>query len=162
MIRTILIAAGGGVDAEGSEIPFDTVEYPLGAAFLCGFNSIGLSFSFSGEVAKGPLTFACGNNPNCYVGNMYPGDIVADDMELPGCMYGEDWIQFIDPATGAVNPSLNLTFYDSDDSERGWWGVDTEGNEVPQGTYPILANTGFLCGFNTTGLIFNFGTAIAE
>ena len=151
-----------GQDSNGDELPFDDVAYPNGTAFLCGFNSSGLTFKFSGEVAKGELTFACGANPNCYIGNMYPGDIEADDMELPGCSYGEDWIQFINPATGAVDPTLNLTFYDSDDDDRGWWGQDSNGDEEYRGTYPILANTGFLCGFTSSGLTFSFGTALAE
>jgi len=151
-----------GRDEFGDETPFDNVSYPDGTAFLCSFLTTGLSFTFSGEVPKGVLTFACGANPNCYIGNMYPGDIEADDMELPGCGYGDDWIQFINPATGAVDPDLNLTFYDSDDEDRGWWGRDEFGDEEYRGTYPIPANSGFLCGFLTTGLTFNFGTAVAE
>ena len=151
-----------GLDENADETPFDAVSYPNGTAFLCGFVSSGLTFNFSGEVPKGSLTFACGANPNCYVGNMYPGDIEADDMELPGCDYGNDWIQFINPATGAVNPDLNLTFYDSSDDDRGWWGLDENADEEYRGTYPIGANTGFLCGFVSSGLTFNFGTALAE
>ena len=151
-----------GLDSDGNETPLDAASYPLGTAFLCGFNTSGLVFSFSGEVPKGKLTFPCGNYPNCYVANMYPDDIEANDMELPGCTYGEDWIQFVDPSTSAVDPALNLTFYDSDDDDRGWWGLDADGNEEFRGTYPIAANTGFLCGFNTTGLTFDFGTAVAE
>ena len=151
-----------GMDGDGNETPFDDVSYPNGTAFLCGFNSSGLTFNFSGEVPKGALSFECGANPNCYVGNMYPGDIAADDMELPGCDYQIDWIQFINPTTSAVDPALSLTFYDSDDDDRGWWGMDEDGNEEYRGNFQIDANSGFLCGFSSTGLTFNFGTAVAE
>ena len=128
------------------------VAYPKGTAFLANFLSKNVVVTFSGEVLQGDSTKVdCTGKPYAYVANMYPGDLILDDITLEGGAYASDWLNFINPATSAVDSSLNVTYYSEaeskadggDGTDAGWYDL----NDQHKGTRNIPSGSGFLCNF---------------
>ncbi len=143
----------------------DDVTYPIGTAFLTSFASTGVTITYSGEVNINPAysTIDCAGKPYAYVANPYPGDLTAGDIKLIGSAWGTDWLQFINPATSAVDSTKNITYYSAaeaiadggsaDDAE--WENYDEECMDAT----PIPMGSGFLCSFGSSNVQILFPTA---
>ena len=154
------IADGGdGSDAgwyDISDAYKGDVTYPKGTAFLANFLSQNVTVTFSGEVVRGDGTVDCTGKPYAYVANLYPANIELNEISLEGAAYASDWINFIDPATCIVDPTLNVTYYSKaesiadggDGSDAGWYDIA----DADQGSRVIPAGSGFLCNFLSTGV----------
>ena len=135
--------------------------YPKGTAFLANFLSSGVTVTFSGEVLKAAdATVDCTGKPYAYVANLYPGDLTLDDVKLAGSTYASDWLNFVNPATSAVNPTLNVTYWSAaedaadggDGSDIGWYDV----NDNYVGDRSLAAGTGFLCNLLSPAVTITF------
>ena len=148
------IADGGSADdAEWEDInenSKDDVTYPLGTAFLCNFVSTCITITFAGEVSSQSVV-DCAGKPAAFVSNIYPGDITAGDIKLENSTWGSDWVQFIDPATSAVDPTRNITYYSAAEAIADGGSADDaeweDINENSKDDVVIPMGTGFLCNF---------------
>lgn len=166
------IADGGTADdAEWEDInedSLDDVTYPIGTAFLTSFLSTGVTITYAGEVNINPAysTINCAGKPFAYVANPYPGDLTAGDIKLINSTWGSDWLQFINPATSAVDSTKNITYYSAAEAiadggtadEAEWEDIDEnckDDTSIPMGS-------GFLCSFLSSNVQILFPVYTAE
>ena len=166
------IADGGTADeAEWENIDedcLDDVTYPIGTAFLTSFASTGVTITYSGEVNLNAAysTIDCTGKPYAYVANPYPGDLTAGDIKLVNSTWGTDWIQFINPATSAVDSTKNITYYSAAEAiADGGSADDAEWEDIDENCKDdtsILMGSGFLCSFGSANVQILFPTYTAE
>lgn len=160
------IADGGSADeAEWEnfqEICQDDVTYPVGTAFLCNFASPNVQITMAGQVFTAANEVDCTGKSFAFVANLYPGDITAGDIKLEGSTWGADWLNFINPATSAVDSSRDITYYsaaeaiaDGGTADEAEWEDFTE---VCKDDVEIPMGSGFLCNFASPGVKVIFPT----
>ena len=162
------IADGGTEeDAEwenGDEECKDDVEYPFGTGFLCNFYSTGISLIYKGEVNVNTeySTFDCTGRPYSFINNLYPGDLTFSQIKLENSTWGMDWVNFVNPATSAVDSSRDITYYSEAEAiADGGTAEDAEwenGDEECKDDIPLKMGEGFLCNFYSPNVKVIFPT----
>lgn len=160
---------GSAEDAEWEnydEVCQDDVTYPVGTAFLCNFASKNVQITMAGQVFTTANVVDCSGKSFAFVANLYPGDITAGDIKLEGSTWGSDWLNFINPATSAVDSTKNITYYSAaeaiadggseDDAE--WEDYD----ENCKDDVSIPMGSGFLCNFASPNVKVVFPTVSIE
>ena len=119
----------------------------------------------------GYKTTNTGANPYMTLGTCFVtcgsanGTFRLGDMKLEGSTWGQDWLNFIDPATSIFDPLLDVTYYSAAEAiADGGTADDAEWEDIDENckddvSYPI--GTAFLCNFVNSGITITFSGEVS-
>jgi hypothetical protein len=136
----------------------DDLEFAPGQGFLCNFNSVGVSFTYAGEVLQGSTVLDLSGQTFPMVANFTPVDLTLGDLVAAGMDPTGDIIQFLSTAT--ANTEITATYIDAataaglgDAGLQGWWDPSIE-NRLDSQALPM--GTAFLGNFNSPSVTITF------
>jgi len=140
------------------ENSLNDLTFAAGTGFICSFASAGVSITYAGEVLQGSTTLDLSGMAYPMVANFTPVDLTLGSITGIGMVPGDDFIQFLDPAT--VETIVQATYIDAATAAaaeapelEGWWDLAIENSLNAQA---LPAGAAFIGSFASTGVMMTF------